>query len=106
MNKRRIMTTKDIIKERIITMIEFICIMLFFFGLLAAVGYNETHYDRVGQVISIEENEIVSVKDNTGNVWAFTGTGYNIGDDVVLKMFNNCTDNIITDDEIIKVIKK
>ena len=67
----------------------------------------ETHYNRKGFVSYIDRcNDIVEVEDTTGNVWKWEGDTerFNVGDNVVLKMFNNCTDLEIEDDEILKII--
>ena len=101
--KRR---TKNIIKEKIILILQFIIVVTVFFSGLSICGYIETHYNREGKVIQIEKNNLVIVKDNGGHIWAFEGTNFNIGDNVVMKMHNNYTDSVITDDIIVNVLKK
>lgn len=68
-------------------------------------GYIETHYTREAKVTEVTGENIV-VEDTTNNVWSFEGDGFIVGDKVTLKMDNNCTDNTIYDDVIVKVEKR
>lgn len=86
----------------------FACIVLVVFLLLVGrVGYWETHYNRDGVVVSVE-NQLVSVEDKIGMVWEFYGDGYRVGDKVVMLMDNAGTDSVVTDDMIddVKVVSK
>lgn len=67
-------------------------------------GYIETHYTREAKVTEVTEGNII-VEDTTNNVWSFEGEGFTVGDKVVLKMDNSCTDSIY-DDVIVKVEKR
>lgn len=71
-------------------------------GIPSVGGYIETHYTREARVVKAKA-EIVIVEDKCGNEWAFEGEGFEIGQKVTLKMFNNYTDSNIEDDEIIGV---
>lgn len=72
-------------------------------GLFFMVGYVECHYIKEATVVEINDN-VITVRDTTGNKWDFFGSNYQVNDKVILKMYNNHTDNIIIDDEIIDVI--
>ena len=45
------------------------------------------------------ENETVEVIDAKGNLWSFTGDGFEVGDRIIVDMYNNGTKEIY-DDEI------
>ena len=101
--KRR---TKRTVKEKIISILQSIVAIVVLVSILCLCGYIETHYDRQGKVIQIEENNSVIVEDNCGHIWAFESTDFNVGDNVVMIMHNNYTDNVVTDDIIVNVLKK
>jgi uncharacterized protein YxeA len=67
-------------------------------------SYHTHHYSRQATVVDIE-CIYVTAKDNTGHYWTFDGTGYYVGQEVTLKMYDNHTDNI-RDDSVIDVVKK
>ena len=101
--KRR---TKRTVKEKIISILQSIVAIVVLVSILYLCGYIETHYDRKGKVIQIEENNSVIVEDDCEHIWAFEGTDLNVGDNVVMIMHNNYTDNVVTDDIIVNVLKK
>lgn len=67
-------------------------------------GYIETRYTREAKVTEVTGGNII-VEDTTNNVWSFEGSGFIVGDKVILKMDNSCTDSIY-DDVIVKVEKR
>ena len=71
--------------------------------LMGFCGYIETHYTRQATVIEVN-GDVITVEDNCGYLWDFGGDGFTVRDNVSMKMYNNTTDNIIKDDEIINVI--
>ena len=73
-----------------------------FIILVSFCGYIETHYTRQATVIEVN-GDVITVEDNCGYIWDFEGDGFTVGDNVSMKMYNNTTDNIIKDDEIINV---
>jgi len=80
---------------------------IFFLIVVIPSGIAETidnNYSMNGVITEINSAEIL-VEDITGNIWAFEGHGYIVGENVRVSFFNNHTDNIRTDDEIIKVTK-
>lgn len=85
--------------------IEFLFVILIFIIPAGIAGTIETHYNRNGIVIEVnEKNEEVVILDKNGNEWVFYGTGYTEGDKVTMRMFTNYTDNTMYDDTIVKVI--
>ena len=66
------------------------------------MGSIETTYTREGKIVEVH-NTIVIIEDTTGNKWEYEATGFSIGDNVKMKMFNNYTDNTILDDIITSV---
>lgn len=70
--------------------------------LFCVCSYMESHYHRDATVISVE-HQLVTVEDKCGYLWEFYADGYRVGDEVRMLMDTHCTDNIITDDEIIDV---
>lgn len=56
------------------------------------------------EIVNINNN-IITIKDSTGNLWEIDNDSYIIGDKVVLTISDKGTD-FLTDDEIIKIKKK
>lgn len=69
-------------------------------GFIGLLGGMETTYTREGQVISVKGN-IVTVEDKSGFLWELETEELQKGQMVVLKMNDNNTDGIITDDIIV-----
>jgi len=80
----------------------FLVFLLVFIVMPVIAGTFETHYNKEGVVIAVQDNEIL-VEDTSKNVWTFEGTGFDEGDRVKMRMFTNCTDSTFEDDEIEKV---
>lgn len=76
--------------------------VLISFGIFFA-SYIESHYSRNATIIDQETATLYLAEDETGNLWEFEGSGFSIGDKVVLQMNNNGTDSNIYDDEVVKV---
>ena len=76
--------------------------LLMFVVLPGLVGNYEHHYTRDAEVIEVDDDLIV-VEDNCGYLWEFYGNGYEVGQQVKMKMFTNYTHDTIFDDEIEKV---
>lgn len=87
-------------KKRILTVVAVVVALVALVLVTGIVGYIETHYTREAKVIELESDSVIVVEDATGNVWAFDGEGYAVGDEVAMKMHTNGTDSIITDDVI------
>lgn len=69
-------------------------------GFIGLLGGIETTYTRKGQVVYVEDNN-VTVEDESGFLWDLETDELKEGQEVVLKMKDNNTDSIITDDIII-----
>ena len=92
--------------NKIKNILETILIIFLFIGMLCICSFIETNYSRKGIVIDITNN-LVSVKDEAGNIWNFKSADMDleINDEVKLMMNTNNTDNNIYDD-IVKKYKK
>lgn len=82
----------------IISLIIFFCFVM----LLSTLHRVASHYTREVTVVRVQEEE-VTVQDNYNNLWTFYGTEYTEGQKITVVMYNNNTDSIITDDEIVRV---
>ena len=72
--------------------------------MLGIVGYNDTHYTKEGCVVSVNNNNHnVLIKDNNGHLWLINDEGYEVGQQVTMKMCNNGTIDNVTDDTITNV---
>ena len=69
----------------------------------AIVGKNENTYQREATIIELGVDDVIACEDSNGNIWEFEGSGYQVGDEVVLVMDTNCTSNTIYDDMIINI---
>jgi len=90
--------------------IDICVITIFFIMVILCIAFVATStrnnvYERPAEVIEIYNN-VVTIKDNYGNFWAFTGSdGYRVGDKIICKM-NTGTYPTIYDDKIVEIIKK
>lgn len=91
------------IKRNIATVVVVIIGLIALILISGIVGYYETHYTREARVIDLESDSVVVVEDTTGNVWAFEGEGFTVGDEVKMTMATHGTDSNIVDDEIVNV---
>lgn len=81
--------------------VKTIIIIAVIFTVFGTVGHIETHYTQTGTITQTDNNtEEVTVVDETGNEWAFYGTGYTENDEVKIKFHTNFTDNNRKDDRI------
>lgn len=87
-------------KECVINGCIYLLVAIVLYGLMGAINYIETHYNRVAIVTECKDDN-VTVEDKQGNLFAFEGDGFKVGDEVVLEMYTNHTDNTIKDDEIL-----
>lgn len=85
--------------------VQIMFIGILFTAALILCGQIETTYTRDAVVISVEQDE-VTVEDATGNIWEFYGDDFFVGEEVILTMDNNNTDNNIFDDFIKDVEKR
>lgn len=90
--------------------IDIFIITIFLIAVILCIAFVATLtknnvYERPAEVVEIYNN-VVTVEDHYGNLWAFTGSdGYKVGDKIICKM-NIGTYPTIYDDKIIEIIKK
>ena len=80
--------------------------LLLFVAIPGVAGNIQTHYTRKDCVVVSITDEGVVAKDKGDRLWSFYITEdseLKVNDTVDLKMFNNYTDNDITDDEVVGV---
>ena len=58
-----------------------------------------------GTVVDLEDDDVVVIETDDGNVWAFSGNGYEIGDNVTVQFNDNGTETV-EDDRITHVYKE
>jgi hypothetical protein len=80
-------------------------LIVFIVLMFAVCGYVQTHYSKNMVVTSVTDTD-VTIEDKQGNIFAFYGDGYNVGDAVKVRFDTNGTDNTITDDIIVSVSKE
>lgn len=86
--------------------IQSIIFAIILIGGFCFCNYYEHHYTRDECIVTRIENNVVTVKDKCNFIWEFeSDEELSKGDKVKLKMFDNCSDSYIEDDEIVKVIK-
>lgn len=88
--------------EKLKEVVKSILIVFLLLVLFIMACYHETHYTRNGCVVGVSDG-VVTVKDNSSNLWEFNGNGYEVGQNVSLYMYTNHTNDIIEDDVILEV---
>lgn len=83
-------------KKFLFNLLIVVCII----GFVGLLGSMEATYTREGQVVYVKGN-IVTVEDKSGFLWELETDELQKGQMVVLKMNDNNTDGIITDDIIV-----
>jgi hypothetical protein len=83
-------------KKFLFSLFVVVCVI----GFIGLLGGIETTYTREGQVVYVEDNN-VTVEDESGFLWELKTDELKEGQMVVLKMNDNNTDSIITDDIIV-----
>ena len=94
------------LRKNIITTISGILVVCGLITLLGIENNVKTHYEKEAIVIGCQGYD-TRVEDKQGNIWVFEGSDYELGDELILTMYTNHTDENIYDDEIINAkIKK
>lgn len=98
--------------NKIIGALKCLTFVVGFIGICGITSIVETRYDRKGTIVSAYNYDADTVAfvvtDDCGYCFEFLeykDTKYKKGDRVILKMHNNFTDNVISDDKILKVKK-
>lgn len=84
-------------KERLMSLL----VVVVFVFILTICSIIETQYTKEATVVSYYADAVI-VQDEQGYEWEFIGTGYELGEKLVLVMDNNHTTQI-EDDRIIKI---
>lgn len=69
-------------------------------GMFCGASYYEHNYTREDCVVIEASSTGAIFKDKCGFTWYVECEGYQVGDRADLKMYNNCTNNCIDDDEV------
>lgn len=87
--------------------VQTIIIAIILIGGFYCCNYCEHHYTRKACVVVNVRNNNVTCEDKCGFLWGFEtdSESFAVGDIVDLKMFDNCSNNYVQDDKIIKIIK-
>lgn len=88
-------------KEKRDTILGTIGLILFLI-VYGIIGTIQTTYKLNGTVIKTEQNRVV-FKDDKGEIWVFYGEGFDEGDRIIAKMFNN--DTSTTYDDCVESVK-
>jgi hypothetical protein len=73
---------------------------------ISTIGYTEHNYTR-DNCVAVETTETgVIFEDRCGFTWYWEEEGFEVGDVVDLKMYDNYSSAYIDDDEIKKVVRK
>lgn len=83
-------------KKILFNLLVIVCVI----GFIGLLGGMERTYTRKGQVISVKDN-IVTIEDKSGFLWELETDELKEGQELILKMNDNNTDGIITDDIIV-----
>lgn len=76
-------------------------------AVIGGVGNYESTYTRTAEVTEVQNDNLVTFTDTTGNDWDYyfeDGTDLEVGDNVKLIMDTMHTDSNIYDDEIKKIV--
>ncbi len=83
-----------------------VAVVMFFVVVLVVCSIIESRYTREGRVICVD-GEVITIEDTTGNIWEWEREEqekeYKVNENIKMKMFNNYTDNVIEDDEIMRI---
>ena len=88
-------------------MIKTVLTVMLGIAIFGGVGTYESTYIRIAEVISVQNDSLVTFTDSTGNDWDYCfedGTNLKTGDNVKLIMDTKHTDNNIYDDKIKKIV--
>ena len=88
-------------KQKVLETIAFIIGLIIFILIIGRVGYWDLHYEMDCEVVKIVD-DVVTLEDNTGNLWEVENTTLEFGETYTVVFFNNDT-SIRTDDEIEKI---
>ena len=79
-------------------------VVILFVMMVGVIGHTEHRYTRKNCEIITVENDKITVKDELGYLWTFEGEGFEKGEKVNLKMFDNCTGTM--KDDVIEGVER
>lgn len=88
-------------------MIKTVLAVIVGIAVIGGVGNYESTYTRTAEVTEVQNDNLVTFTDTTGNDWDYyfeDGTNLETGDNVKLIMDTMHTDSNIYDDEIKKIV--
>lgn len=88
-------------------MIKTILAVMVGIAAIGGVGNYESTYTRIAEVTEVQNDNLITFTDSTGNDWDYyfeDGTNLNTGDNVKLIMDTKHTNYNIYDDEIKKIV--
>ena len=88
-------------------MIKTVLAVMLGIAIIGGVGTYESTYTRTAEVVSVQNDSLVTFTDSTGNDWDYCfedGTNLETGDKVKLVMDSMHTDSNIYDDKIKKIV--
>ena len=88
-------------------MIKIVLTVMLGIAIIGGVGTYESTYTRTAEVVSVQNDSLVTFTDFTGNDWDYcfkNGINLKTGDNVKLIMDTMHTDSNIYDDEIKKIV--
>lgn len=86
-------------RRKTIERLQMLAVAVFFVGALALCSWYEHNYTRDAVVVGYVE-DLVTFEDTCGFTWEAYADELEVGDEVVLKMFDGCTPFDIDDDEV------
>ena len=83
-----------------------VLVIMLLVGMFCGASYYEHNYTRQDCVVVEASPTGAIFEDRCGFTWYWEEEGFEVGDVVDLKMYDNCSSAYIDDDEIKKVIKR
>ena len=77
-----------------------VLVIMLLVGMFCGASYYEHNYTRQDCVVVEASPTGAIFEDGCGFTWYVDCEGYEVGDKADLKMYNNCTNNCIDDDEV------
>ena len=77
-----------------------VLVIMLLVGMFCGASYYEHNYTRKDCVVVEASPTGAIFEDKCGFTWYVDCEGYEVGDKADLKMYNNCTNNCIDDDEV------
>ena len=68
--------------------------------IIGFISWFEVHYTKENCTVIDCVEDAVIIEDTCGYIWEFEADGLEVGDVIDLKMYTNCTNSTIFDDEI------